>query len=68
MFEPEGLADSSRWSKWNVEHWIKINTEGHPGEVHESCTLSGCGEVFSPYRRSTLRCDLRLLSLNPLGG
>src|SRR5947208_3393558 len=69
--QPEGLQDSSRWSKRSADHRIgqvKRCTLKGCYEISQSCTHSGCELFFSnPFRWSTLRFDHRLLSRSPSG-
>jgi hypothetical protein len=68
-YQPEGLSDSSRWSKHSGDHRITKAKEQHPGGVLEKklAPRRGAIQKRTAFRWSSLRSDHRLLSFNPPG-
>src|SRR2546427_12773467 len=68
-FQPEGLSDSSRWSKRSADHRTTNETIFHPEKAWQKTVepLQGSGELFASFRWSALRSDHRLLSDSPSG-
>src|SRR2546427_8207989 len=63
-FQPEGLSDSSRWSKRSADHRTTNETIFHPEKGWQKTVepLQGSGELPASFRWSALRFDHRLLS------